>query len=79
MKYWYMKLKKKNLGIKFRTLVASLFWSMLNGNGVPRAGRGYENVDHIDKKFLFHSILLAISRWLSISSANAGLMMFFKI
>ena len=57
MKYWYMKLKNKNLGIKFRTLVASLLWSIVIGKGVLSPERGDENVDHMDKIFVpFHPL-----------------------
>ena len=37
--------------------------------GVVKVGRGYNNMDHMNKNFKFHTILKAISRLLSLSSA----------
>ena len=37
--------------------------------GVVKVGRGYNNMDHMNKNFKFHTILKAISRLLSLISA----------
>ena len=43
-----------------------------------KPGRGYNNMNHIDKNFQFPSILYTISRSLSISITNVGLMEFLE-
>ena len=54
-----LKIKRQRgvfLGLLLVTLVASMLGNTLTGKGVmragkARAGRGYNNTDHIDKKF----------------------------
>ena len=50
-----MELVKKRkggfLGVLFRTLGESMLGNMLTGKGVMNAGRGYNNMDYIDKIF----------------------------
>ena len=43
-----------------------------------KARRVCNNIDYMDKKFYFHLILQAISRLVSISIVNLGLMVFFQ-
>ena len=62
----------------FPLLVAPLLLECIFGKGVTRAGRGYDNMNHMDKIFYFRSILKAISRLLRISITNLGLMAFFQ-
>ena len=46
------------------------------GQGVRRAARGYNNLDHMDKNFKFNSILKEISKLRSTPITNLGLMVF---
>ena len=48
------------------------------GKGLTRSGKGYNNMDHMDKNFYFRSIVQVISRLLSISITNLDLIMFFQ-
>ena len=62
------------------SLVESIFrkGGMRSGRGAMRAGRGYNNMEHMDKNFYFHSILSAIRRLLITSITNLGLMVFLQ-
>ena len=62
------------------SLVESIFrkGGMRSGRGAMRAGRGYNNMEHMDKHFYFHSILSAIRRLLITSITNLGLMVFLQ-
>ena len=51
---------------------------MRAGKGAVRAGRRYNNMDHMNKSFYFHSVHQAILRWLSVLIKSIGLMMFIQ-
>ena len=60
----------------FLSLLALILSIKALRQGVRRAARGYNNLDHMDKNFKFNSILKAISKLLSTPIANLGLMVF---
>ena len=67
------------------TLGVLMLGNMLSGNGVMRAekdvvraGGGYNNMNHMDKNFPFHSIFSAISRLPNNSTTSLGLLVFFQ-
>ena len=63
---------------KFILLLALLLMIQVLGKGVIRAGRGYNDKDHLNNFFEIRSILWAIPRLLSISNTNLGLMVIFQ-
>ena len=62
----------------FLLLLGLLLMMKVVGKRVTRAVKGYYNMVHMDKNFWLPSILQAISRILSISITNLGLMVFLK-
>ena len=57
VKYEIEKQEVEFLGMILETLGASLLGKMLTRKCVLKAGRIYNNMDHIDKVFLFYFIL----------------------